>query len=294
MPREKQSIESASYAKINLFLDIERIREDGYHDLSMVNAKISFHDTITCSLTTKPGIVLTCSDPDLPTDENNMAYQAAQRYCDQSRISKGVIIHIEKRIPKGAGLGGGSSDAATVLLSLNKLTYDQVSQAVLKEIAVGIGADVPFFLEPGLCVCSGVGDRVVSIHLAQNVKKPPLYGVLCSPDEEVSSKIAYNQWDELKVQKHSSARRLLNAMTMQDWGRIPNYLFNSFEQVVFKKYPVVKKAYKNFCKASPTPPRLTGSGSNLFSLHTSEAEAEEVSRKLREFDLKTNVFYMII
>ena len=294
MPREKQSIESASYAKINLFLDIERIREDGYHDLSMVNAKISFHDTITCSLNAKPGIVLTCSDPDLPTDENNMAYQAAQRYCDQSRISKGVILHIEKRIPKGAGLGGGSSDAATVLLSLNKLIDNRVSRIVLKEIAVGIGADVPFFLEPGLCVCSGVGERVVSIHLAKGFEDPPLYGVLCSPAEEVSSKIAYSQWDNLTEQKHSSARKLLNALTMQDWGRIPHYLFNAFEQVVFKEYPVVKSAYKQFCKVSPTPPRLTGSGSNLFSLHTTQAEAEEVARKLTELDLRTNVFYMII
>ncbi len=294
MPREKLSIESASYAKINLFLDIERVREDGYHDLSMVNAKISFHDTITCSLTAQPGITLTCSDPDLPTDENNMAYQAVQRYCDQSRISKGVILHIEKRIPKGAGLGGGSSDAATVLLSLNELTYGRVSRVALKEIAIGIGADVPFFLEPGLCVCSGVGERVVSIHLAQSFEQHPLYGVLCSPTEEVSSKIAYNQWDCLETQKHSSARKLLNALTLQDWGRIPHYLFNSFEQVVFKEYPVVKSAYKKFCKVSPTPPRLTGSGSNLFSLHTSEAEAEEVARKLAELDLIANVFYMII
>jgi len=293
MPREKLSVDLAAYAKINLFLDIEGTREDGYHLLSMVNAKISLHDTISCALTTKPRIELTCNDSTLPTDEKNMAYQAAARFREQSRLNRGVSIHIEKTIPVGAGLAGGSSDAAAVLLALNQLSYDLVPPVVLKEIAQGIGADVPFFLENGVCVCTGIGERVVTIPLERDSDEPPVYGVLCSPAESVSTPLAYRLWDERREATHSNSRDLIQALIQRQWNRIPDFMFNSFEVVIFEHYPVIRDAYRIFCDVSPTVPRLTGSGSNLFGLYASEAEAKAVAERLREKRLTAVVFYLV-
>lgn len=293
MPREKLSVDLAAYAKINLFLDIEGTREDGYHLLSMVNAKISLHDTVSCTLTLKPRIELSCSDPALPIDEKNMAYQAAARFREQSRMGRGVSIHIEKKIPVGAGVAGGSSDAAAVLFALNQLTYDLVPPVALREIAQGIGADVPFFLENGVCVCSGIGERVVSIPLEKSSDELPVYGVLCSPAESVSTPLAYRLWDEHKKPKHSNSRNLIQALIQRRWNEIPDHMFNAFEIVIFERYPVIREAYRIFCEASSTAPRLTGSGSNLFGLYPSEAEAMRVADRLRKQQLTANVFYLV-
>lgn len=294
MQRDKASIDIAAYAKINLFLDIEGTREDGYHLLSMVNAKISVQDTITCTLISKPIIELTCNDAALPVDGKNMAHQAAARFCERSRMSKGAAIHIEKRIPVGAGLGGGSSDAAAALVALNQLAPDPVSPALLHEIGQGIGADVPFFLEDGVCVCTGIGERVVRVPMVKDFEEPPVYGVLCSPAESVSTPLAYRLWDQAKKSEHSNSQNLIQALTKQQWDQLPSYLFNSFEPVIFEQYPIIFDAYRIFEKASPTAPRLTGSGSNLFSLHTSKTEAEKVAGVLRENALNSQVFYLIL
>ncbi len=294
MPREKLSIELRSYAKINLFLDIEGTREDGYHLLCMVNAKISLHDLVSCSLTQKPQINLTCSDLHLPTDERNMAYQAAARFREQTHLSKGMRLHIEKKIPVAAGLAGGSSNAATVLQALNQLTYDQIPNAVLAEIGTGIGSDVPFFLEPGICVCRGIGEKVVPVSFPTLPKEPPLYGVLCSPAQHVSTPTAYRMWDELSHPSHASVQPLLDDLMQKNWSSIPSHLFNAFEPVIFKEYPEIHRCYQLFQDHSPTPPRLTGSGSNLYSLHTSEAEARTVAAALQKLGLAIHVFYLIL
>ncbi len=294
MPREKLSVELSSYAKINLFLDIVGIREDGYHLLQMVNAQISLHDTIRCTLILKPQIVVSCNDSSLAVDESNTAYRAAARFREQSRFFKGIMIHLEKRIPMGAGLGGGSSNAASVLRALNQLTYDRIPLSALQEIARGLGADVPFFLESGICLCSGIGEKVIPIPTRTSPEEIPLYGVLCSPDQHVSTQIAYRLWDQLKRPIHSSAHPLINALMENDWEKVPSAMFNAFEPVIFEEYPEIGKAYAMFESLSPTAPRMTGSGSNLFSLHTDKNEAEEVARKLNEKGLRSTEFHLML
>nr|HQH72245.1 4-(cytidine 5'-diphospho)-2-C-methyl-D-erythritol kinase [bacterium] len=189
------NLELPSPAKINLFLDIIGVRDDGYHRLTMVNAKVSLHDTIACSVSESPGIVLTSSGSRIPLDQSNTAYKAAMRFQEQFNRPLGVRIHIEKRIPQGAGLGGGSSNAATVLTAFNRLTGDRESLESLRRIGARIGADVPFFLYEGCCLCEGIGEQVAPLLVPKSTEEPPIHVVLCHPLEHVSTPRAYQQWD---------------------------------------------------------------------------------------------------
>ncbi len=272
--------EYSAHAKINLFLNIEGVRDDGYHTLTMVNAQIGLSDRLTVEVVLKPGINITCDNPSVPLDESNTVYKAATRFMEQHNQENGVKIHIAKKIPKGAGLGGGSSDAAAVLSALNELTGYCLPKEELMEIGAGIGSDVPFFFANGCCVCRGIGERIEPIEIADSPETPPLYAVVCSPQAEISTPCAYRQWDELKHPKNQDAQPLIDALKNRQWDRIPGLLFNSFEQVIYDEYPEVNAAFQTFRDLSPTMPLLTGSGSNIFSLHASEKEATRVSQEL--------------
>ncbi|MGC9328756.1 MAG: 4-(cytidine 5'-diphospho)-2-C-methyl-D-erythritol kinase [Candidatus Hinthialibacter sp.] len=293
MPNEKSSLTIQAYAKINLFLDIEGTRSDGYHLLRMVNARISLHDVVSCALDENPCVTLTCSDPSLPADERNTAYQAASRFRELARFQPGVSIHIEKKIPVGAGLAGGSSDAAAVLLALNQLAGYPLAPDALRSLAAGLGADVPFFFEQGICLGSGIGERISPLPVSKSPSDARVYGVLCSPGESVSTQTAYRLWDEFDDPVHSSPENLIQAITQKKWDEAPGFMFNTFEPVVFAHYPLVHDAYQKLAAASPTPPRMSGSGSNLFSLHVHQSEANGVAEKLQKQGLTASVFHLM-
>ncbi len=288
------TLELPSPAKINLFLDIVGVREDGYHLLTMVNAKVSFHDRIECSLIRTPEIQLTSSGPRIPLDLSNTAHHAARRFRDLLNLPQGVRIHIEKRIPQGGGLGGGSSNAATVLTALNRLTGELVPMETMRETGARIGADVPFFLYDGCCLCEGIGERVTPIPIPLPEGEPPLRAVLCHPEEHVSTPHAYKLWDQLEPRHPASPQPLIQALKEQNWERVPGFLFNAFESVIFANYPGIHQAYGTFQGVSPTPPRLTGSGSNLYSLHTRLEEAFAVACGLEQQGLRATVCDLIL
>ncbi|RJP34631.1 MAG: 4-(cytidine 5'-diphospho)-2-C-methyl-D-erythritol kinase [Candidatus Omnitrophota bacterium] len=271
-----------SHAKVNLFLDIQDRRSDGYHNLVMVNAKLSLHDTITCEWRDGHQISLLCDDPALPTDDRNLAVRATQRFFEQTKKHKSITIRLEKRIPIGAGLGGGSSNAASMLILLNELFRFPLSKEELKGIAAGIGADVPFFLESGCCFVTGIGDNVISVSVHAIAKWKPIYTVLCTPSETVSTKDAYALWDQTDNNINQTPSSLLNALIEGDFHAIPDRMFNAFEQVIYPAYDGIRSAYETFCAVSPTRPLLSGSGSNLFSLHMKKTEATQVASKLNK------------
>ena len=146
-------------AKINLGLDITGTRADGYHLLETVFQAVSIADTVTVALTESPEITLTCDVPAVPCSPKNIAWKAAQRYREAAGLQSGVQIQILKRIPMEAGMGGGSTDGAAVLLALQELTGNALPQEKLLEIAVSLGADVPFFLYGGTAYGAGQGYR---------------------------------------------------------------------------------------------------------------------------------------
>lgn len=156
---QSQKIVVEAPAKINLFLHVVGRRSDGYHDIETLMQKIDLHDTLHLQTASK-NITLSCTDHNLPTDRNNLAFQAAQVFFDTLSLSHGVDIILEKKIPVAAGLGGGSSDAAAVLIGLDQLFGTKLSKTQLVDLARSLGADVPFFVcDNSVSWATGIGDR---------------------------------------------------------------------------------------------------------------------------------------
>ena len=275
------SLTLPAYAKVNLFLDILRRRPDGYHDLEMINAKITLQDTVTCTLNDKGEIRVYVNQPGIPCDEKNTAFRAAKQFFASHPTAQGVEITLEKHIPTGAGLGGGSSNAAAVLLALNRLTGETMTRSDLVEIGAGIGADVPFFLYEGACHLHGVGERVESLPVRRHERALP-WVVLLSPRLEISTKTAYALWDAASPSAHLPSGALIAALRQGAWDHIPQGLYNAFESVIYPAFPELQKVYLDFCSLSPTRPLLSGSGSNLFSVTADQESAERLAEALRD------------
>ena len=179
------NIELPSYAKINLKLDIVYKRTDGYHDIRTLLQKVSLRDEV-CISTSPGGIKVECDNRQVPADEDNLAYMAAHALLDQYGITNGVTIAIKKHIPIAAGLGGGSSNAASTLIGINQLFDLGVHSQELMRLGKDIGADVPFFIFGNTALGTGIGDRLEKIEMV-----PTLWLLLITPDIQISTAWAY-------------------------------------------------------------------------------------------------------
>jgi len=153
-------VERESTCKINLLLNILGKRADGFHELETVMLPVNVCDSIQIERTDVTGIQLTCNEPSLPTNAENLVVRAAKDFLQSTGINEGIRIHLEKRVPIAAGLGGGSSNAANTLLGLNELFGEPLSQSTLATLAAGIGSDVPFFLQPLPALATGRGEQI--------------------------------------------------------------------------------------------------------------------------------------
>lgn len=264
-----------SFAKINLGLLITSRRADGYHTLETVFAPIDWYDTITFS--ESDALSMCCTDPLLPVDGNNLCMRAAKALRESAGISAGISITLDKRIPFGAGLGGGSSDAATVLRTLNDLWNAGVSSTDLHSLASGLGADVPYFLEmKGLAFARGIGDELEDLSLTL-----PFHIVTVFPEEHISTVWAYRHFyarfersvPDLKV----LAGRLCTAGDRSGLGAFEN----DFEPAVFDHYPLVKKVKQALLDQGSFFASLSGSGSAVFGFFDSLGEAEGAAAIMR-------------
>jgi 4-diphosphocytidyl-2-C-methyl-D-erythritol kinase len=259
-----------SSAKVNLRLEILKKREDGYHEVRTILQKISLHDTLLFSLKMGRGISIRTSHPHLPTGKNNLVYRAAQSVLERSDYKGGVLIEIKKKIPLGAGLGGGSSNAAMTLKALNQLLRLDLSKKELMEMGAGIGADVPFFFLEGAAIGSGIGERLVKIRL------PVLWYVLIYPNFEVSTRWAYQNFVLTKRQFHINLHKFTNAP-----HDISRGLRNDLEEVVSKEYPEIGVMKKMLCSAGAEGALMSGSGPTVFGIFSEERGASEAHKKVR-------------
>ena len=259
-----------SHAKVNLRLEILRRREDGYHDLRSIFQKISLCDTVQVSLGHGKGISVTSDHPGIPDGPRNLAYRAARAILNEAGRGEGIRIEIEKRIPLGAGLGGGSSNAATTLMALNELVGAGFSRKELKAIGLKIGADVPFFLMDGAALGYGIGERLRRIEL------PQLWFVLIYPNFEVSTRWAYEHAVLTKRQIHINLRRFVSSA--KDISRI---LMNDLEEVVSRRYSQITEMKKALESAGARGALMTGSGPTVFGVFSTRGEAEEGYRNVR-------------
>jgi 4-diphosphocytidyl-2-C-methyl-D-erythritol kinase len=249
-------------AKINLYLHILGRRADGYHELETLMAPISLGDTLDLELTDS-GIAFTCSDPALSDATDNLATRAARLFLDEFGLKTGVRLHLEKKVPVGAGLGGGSSDAAAVLLALRTLTGVAAPDEKLAELAARLGSDIPFFIYDGPAVCRGRGEIIEPQPLGEK-----LGGLLVHPGFGVSTPWAYKAYAQ-NPQRGVEGRKF-SAFTLR----------NDLEPPVFAKYPWLPTAKQWFQDQPETLDALmSGSGSSVVALTASEEEARILREK---------------
>ncbi len=259
-----------SPAKVNLRLEILKKREDGYHEIRTIFQKISLYDMLHFTLSRRKGIRITTDHPNLPTGKRNLIYQSVKSILERSDYGGGVDIEIEKRIPLGAGLGGGSSNAATTLMALNQLLNIKLTRKELMKIGAEIGADVPFFLFEGSAIGTGIGERLRKIEL------PAFFYILIYPNFEVSTRWAYQNVILTKKKYHINLQWLLRPPR-----RMASILLNDLEGVVSGKYHEIAMMKDMLVSAGATGAMMTGSGPTVFGLFFKEKEAAKAYQELK-------------
>ena len=261
-----KTIELFSHAKINLRLDVLRKRADGYHDIRTVFQKVSLGDELRIAIS-KRGIAVTCDHPQVPTNEDNLAYQAAQSMLNQYHIKDGVSIDIKKNIPVAAGLGGGSSNAASTLMGVNQLFGLGATKQELMKTGSTLGADVPFFIFGNAALATGIGDRLETIEV-----NPKLWLLLITPDIPISTSWAYRNF---RMGLTNKPINITIPCCINYLSEIMSILSNDLEKVVIPRYPIIQKIKDELINKGAKGSLMSGSGSTVFGIFPSEDEAKE-------------------
>ena len=256
-------------AKINLSLEIKGRREDGFHEIETLMAPISLADRLTIERANQETIDFSCDDAALPPGEDNLVVRAAKLFEETTKTKSGLRISLEKKIPHGAGLGGGSSDAATTLLGLNELFGTGLSQKDLMELAAQLGSDVPFFITQSAAICRGRGEIV-------NPAKLPvaLRLLLMKPDFGVPTPSAYARWKD--------SRELPGVdYAPQEFSGVR--FTNDLERPVFEKF-ILLAHLKTWLRQQPEvgAALLSGSGATVFAVLRGGADSNHLSARARE------------
>lgn len=266
-----------SYAKINLFLRIGKKLSSGYHNIQSVMQKIELSDNISIEPLSEDKIVIEGTNKELE-NEDNLAYKAALLLKNRFKVRNGVRIYIEKNIPLESGLGGGSSNAAAVLLNLNKLWGLKLKENQLINLASHIGSDVPFFIGENAALVEGIGDKIKRIKKSFSINI-----VIINPGFRISTKWAYSAYDKQKprVKIKADINRLIKAIEKKDIKEIANNLHNDFEPIVTKKYKVINEIKNTLLRNDALNVGISGSGPTVFGIFNSIYEAREAFFKIQ-------------
>ena len=273
-----------AFAKLNLTLDVLGKRPDGYHDLKTVMQAISIRDDVEIDIGTGKEWSLECSAPDIPTDRRNLAWKAAEVFFNAlGKDPEGLAIRITKRIPSGAGLGGGSADAAAVLRALNKHYGSPLSVLALAELGAQVGSDVPFCVVCGTAMVEGRGERIRKLP-----DMPDCVFVVCKPDFSVSTPELYQKIDTVAIARRPDNMAMESALLAGDLGKIAELLENVFDPVVTAEH-LELNYIKSICNSyGALGMQMTGSGSAVFAIMPSFEYAAVVCNMLK--DNYPNVF----
>ncbi len=261
-------------AKVNLFLEILGKRDDGFHELETVMQEISITDLLRFK-ETEEGIRLECEDNSIPLNEDNLVYKAAKLIQRECGIEKGALIRLEKRIPVGAGLGGGSSDAAATLKALNQLWKIGLSDDGLMKLASRLGSDVAFFVKGKTSLCRGRGEKVYPIE--SNSK---LNYVVIFPDVNVSTKAIYENVRLDLTKNRKDVSFLKEALSGSDAFSLGKLLFNRLEETLFAQYPDLREIKGSLESFGFCGVLVSGSGSSIFGLCSDWGQAKAIRNKI--------------
>lgn len=249
-----------SYAKINLTLDVLSRRENGYHDVCMVMQTINLYDTVTV-VKKNEGIALSISNDELPTDGRNIAYKAAEIFFNECGINGGAEINIDKNIPIAAGLAGGSSNAAAVICALNLLYETNLDDDQLIRIGTKLGADVPFCIIGGTCLCKGIGEEITEI---DNDIVADL--LIVKPEQGISTAEIYKEIDNHTNLKHHDTKAMIDAVKNGNINEVSALLSNVMESVTINRLPEINKIKQTMSENGAIGTLMSGSGPTVYGI----------------------------
>lgn len=264
-----EKITVLAQAKINLYLDIVGTRKDGYHLLETIMQSVDLSDIVEVS-PAREGISVSCSNPEIPQDSGNICHKAAKLFLERFGGNSGANIRIEKRIPHGAGLGGGSADAAAVLFAMNELNGLPALSDELSALAAEIGADVPFCLTGGTAVCRGIGEKIEPLS-----PLPERFYLVIKPNFGCPTKEAYMRYDSAPLASKNALKAFCNAGL-----RYHEHLYNIFEEIY--KDPQISEIKSKLLETGALGALLTGSGSAVFGVYETAQKAASAARAFPE------------
>lgn len=265
-----------AYAKINITLDVVGKREDGYHNLKMIMQQVDVYDIIDINRC-EEGINISCSKPNIPCDERNLAYKAAKLFMDKYDIPSGITINIDKNIPVEAGLAGGSSDAAAVLKAMRELFNIDVSNEELMELGLEIGADVPYCIQGGTALCEGIGEIITPL---KSFKDKII--VLVKPDFGVSTKNVFKSFRINESLEHPATEKIIKYMEKDNLKEVCGGMKNLLESVTLKKHHAIVDIKNNMINLGAVGSMMSGSGPSVFGFFDDMLLAQKCYDKFKE------------
>lgn len=269
-----------AYAKLNISLDVLGKRPDGYHDMVMVMQSVSLHDELRIKLNDSGELSAMSDLHFIPNDERNLAVRAARQFLDAAGDGgRGVTISIKKRIPVGAGMAGGSADAAAVLRAMNRLYGGRFSTGELEEIAAGIGSDVAFCVAGGTALAQGRGEL-----LSRLPDMPGCHFVICKPTFSISTPELFRSIDSTPLRHHPDTAGILESLDRGELDGICRRLYNVFEDISDRRIKTVGEIKSRLLDCGAAGAVMTGTGSAVFGIFTDETMAQKAqSALLREY-----------
>lgn len=281
----EDTLKLKALAKINLGLDVLGRRENGYHDVRMVMQTIYLYDNVTIQKTQKPGIQVKTNLFFLPCDENNIAFKAAKLLIDEFDIKEGVKIILDKHIPVAAGLAGGSSNAAAVLVGMNRLFQLGLSQTELMERGVTLGADVPYCVMRGTVLAEGIGEILTPL-----APLPKCYVVIAKPATSVSTKVVYEKLDSKEIEQHPDIDAIMEGLEAGDLEKVAASMGNVLESVTIEDHPIIEEIKDVMKEEGALNAMMSGSGPTVFGLFSEKKLAKAAQEKIREKELTKQVY----
>ena len=270
-------IEEKAYAKLNISLDVTERRSDGYHDMLMVMQTVSLYDEVSIMLNGSGRVRARTSHAFVPGDERNLAVRAALRFLSAIDAGEqGMDIQIDKRIPVGAGMGGGSSDAAAVLRALNRMYGSPLSPEELEALSGDVGSDVPFCVRGGTALASGRGEKLETLP-----DMPECRFIICKPSFSISTPDLFKKLDQIRLRCHPDTAGLTEALRRQDLAQICRRIYNVFEDVDDRRMNTVAEIKGILLDHGALGAAMTGTGSAVFGVFTPDSDTAQVQALLK-------------
>jgi len=268
-----------AYGKINLALDVVGTREDGYHLVDMIMQTVNLYDKLEFKKTETGEINISSNIPYLSVNKDNIIYKAVRLIFDEFDIKDGLDIKLEKKIPVSAGMAGGSTDAATTLMALNKMYDLGINKNALMERGLKLGADVPYCILRGTARATGIGEEI------KRIKKLPQCNILMAkPKVNISTGDIYKELDAIDIEKHPDVDQLIKYIENGDVKGMAENMGNVLELVTIPKCPVINDYKEIMKKHNAAGTMMSGSGPTVFGIFEGREDAFDAKREIRSLN----------